>query len=159
MLCQSSPSLAELAPHCTFPTALPVCSAVANKCALRHPEKQKQTALHPPTDPGGPWLIKALGIHRPAQCAEFWSLSESSWEGSDSTPALSSNIASSSQDPIFFPGAVRPTLESASSGDATQGECSSKNNRDYVKLSFQCSLVAACDHWDKFSGDRRMQAS
>lgn len=86
-------------------------------------------------------------------------MSEPSWEGSDSIPALSSDIASSSQGPIFFPGAVGPALESAASGDATQGERSSKSDSDYVELSLQCSLVAACDHWDKFSGARRMQAS
>lgn len=72
------------------------------------PEKQEQAAPACPTDPEGPGLIKALGLHGSAECTVLWGLSEPSWEGSGSTSALGFHIANSSRGPIFFPGALPP---------------------------------------------------
>lgn len=65
------------------------------------PEKQKQAAPACPTDPEGPGLIKAPGLHGSAQCTVLWGLSEPSWEGSGSTSALGFHIANSSQGRSF----------------------------------------------------------
>lgn len=70
---------------------------------------------------------------------------------------LGSDVGSSSRGPSFSPGALHPAPESAPL-DATQKPAPPRTGAT-TELSLKLSLVAPCNHWDKFSGDRRMQAS
>lgn len=121
------------------------------------PEKQKQAAPACPTDPEGPGLIKAPGLHGSAQCTVLWGLSEASWEGSGSTSALGFHIANSSRGRSF--SQVFSTLLWTLHLREMPHKERVPNNSGYVEFSLKQSPVAACDRWDKFSGGKRMWAS